>query len=146
MVIRSAQPDDFGSVAHLLERLGRPPVTNRNRARAKDVYNSQLTDPDTSHLVAVTDRDRVIGFCSLHFRTRLNEESPQAWIPDLFVDEGERGRGVARALLSEAERRARERGCYEVTLESSQHRKEAHLLYVGAGMTEAGKFFLKRLG
>lgn len=145
VTIRSAQPGDFGDVTRLLERLGRPTITPRNRGTAKGVYSAQIEDPDTSHLVAVTPRDRVIGFCSLHFRLRLNHTNPQAWIPDLFVDEGERGRGIARALLSEAERRARERDCYELVLESSYARKEAHLLYVGAGMQDAGKFFLKRL-
>jgi GNAT superfamily N-acetyltransferase len=145
LVIRSAQPDDFGPVTRLLERLGRPTVTPRNRAAVKEVYNAQLTDPTTSHLVAVTGRDRVIGFCSVHFRDRLNHDRPQAWIPDVIVDEGERGRGVARALLGEAERRARERDCFDLVLESSYTRKEAHLLYVGAGMTDSGKFFRKRL-
>jgi GNAT superfamily N-acetyltransferase len=145
MIIRSAQPEDFGPVTRLLERLGRPTVTPRNRAAVKEVFNAQLVDPSTSHLVAVTGRDRVIGFCSLHFRARLNHDQPQAWIPDVIVDEGERGRGVARALIGEAERRARDRDCTDVVLESSYNRKEDHLLYVGAGMTDAGKFFRKRL-
>jgi GNAT superfamily N-acetyltransferase len=145
IVIRSAHPEDFGPVTRLLERLGRPTVTPRNRAAVKDVFNEQLAEPSTSHLVAVTGRDRVIGFCSLHFRARLNHDQPQAWIPDVIVDEGERGRGVARALLGEAERRARDRDCTDVVLESSYNRKEDHLLYVGAGMTDAGKFFRKRL-
>ena len=145
MIIRSAQPEDFGPVTRLLERLGRPTVTPRNRAAVKEVFNAQLTDPSSSHLVAVTGRDRVIGFCSLHFRARLNHDQPQAWIPDVIVDEGERGRGVARALIGEAERRARDRDCTDVVLESSYNRKEDHLLYVGAGMTDAGKFFRKRL-
>ena len=145
LVIRSAQLDDFGPVTRLLERLGRPTVTPRNRAAVKDVYNAQINDASTSHLVAVTGRDRVIGFCSLHFRARLNHDEWQAWIPDVIVDEGERGRGVARTLLGEAERRAHDRGCFDVVLESSYSRKEDHLLYVGAGMTDAGKFFRKRL-
>src|SRR5256885_12224119 len=145
MVVRPAPPGHCGPATRLLERLGRPTVTPRNRAAVKEVFNTQLTDPSSSHLVAVTGRDRVIGFCSLHFRTRLNHDEPQAWIPDVIVDEGERGRGVAPALLGEAERRARERGCSDVVLESSYNRKEDHLLYVGAGMTDAGKFFRKRL-
>src|SRR5947208_5090801 len=97
LLIRSAQPDDFGPVTRLLERLGRPTVTPRNRAAVKDVFNVQLTDPSTSHLVAVTGRDRVIGFCSLHFRTRLNHDRPHAWIPDVIVYEGDRLRGRARS-------------------------------------------------
>src|ERR1700716_3211540 len=106
LVIRTAQPDDFGPVTRLLERLGRPTVTPRNRAAVKDTFNAQLTDQSTSHLVAVTGRDRVIGFFSFHFRTRLNHDEPQAWIPDVIVDEGERGRGVAPARLAAAGGRA----------------------------------------
>ena len=145
MEIRSATPEDFDPVTRLLEHLGRPTVTPRTRSEVRDVYCEQLADPNSEHLVAVTPRGRVMGFCSLHFRSRLNNIDPQAWIPDLIVDEHDRGRGVARALLGEAERRARERGCTDVTLESGNARKEAHLLYVGAGMQETGKSFRKRL-
>src|SRR5437899_10292179 len=97
LLIRSAQPDDFGPVTRLLERLGRPTVTPRNRAAVKDVFNSQLTEPSTSHLVAVTGRDRVIGFYSVHFRARPNHAEPQAWIHDATLAEMGRVRGVVRA-------------------------------------------------
>ena len=33
----------------------------------------------------------------------------------------------------------------DVVLESSYNRKEDHLLYVGAGMTDSGRYFRKRL-
>jgi len=145
MKVRPAKPEDFGAVTRLLEQLGRPTITPRTRTEAQDIYREQLADPNTEHIVAVTPRDRVVGFCSLHFRSRLNQTDPQAWVPDLVVDEHDRGRGIARALLGEAERRARDRGCTDVTLESGYARKEAHLLYVGAGMQETGKFFRKRL-
>lgn len=145
MDVRLATTEDFDAVTRLLEHLGRPTITPRTRAEAWEIYCEQIADPNTEHLVAVTPRNRVVGFCSLHFRTRLNQTDPQAWIPDLIVDEHDRGRGIARALLGEAERRARDRGCTDVTLESSYARKDAHLLYVGAGMQDAGKFFRKRL-
>jgi GNAT superfamily N-acetyltransferase len=145
MTIRSASVDDFDDVNRLLERLGRPRVTPRNRAACKEVFTAQLADADADHLVAVSDRGRVVGFCSLHYRTRLNRTALQAWIPDLIVDEAARGAGVAQALLGAAEDRARGLGCFEVTLESSYTRKEAHLLYAAAGMEDAGKFFRKAL-
>ena len=145
MTIRSATVDDFDEVTRLLERLGRPRVTNRNRAAAKEVFRAQLADADADHLVAVTDRGRIVGFCSLHYRTRLSRTAPQAWIAELIVDEAARGGGVARALLGAAEDRARGRGCFEVTLEASQSRREDHVLYAGAGMQDAGKSFRKPL-
>jgi GNAT superfamily N-acetyltransferase len=145
MEVRPARVEDFDAVTRLLEHLGRPVITPRTRTEVKEVYCEQLEDPNTEHLVAVTPRGRVVGFCSLHFRSRLNSIDPQGWIPDLIVDEHDRGRGIARALLGEAERRARDRGCSDITLESSYARKDAHLLYVGAGMQDLGKFFRKRL-
>jgi GNAT superfamily N-acetyltransferase len=146
MNVRPAQEEDFGTITRLLEELGRPTVTLRTRAECKAVFAEQLADPNAEHLVAVTDRDMIVGFCSLHFRSRLNQPDPQAWIPDLIVDSARRGRGVARLLLAAVEERARERGCFEVTVESNSYaRNEADLLYAGAGMTDNGKSFRKAL-
>ena len=50
---------------------------------------------------------------------------------------------MARALLGEAERLAREAGCHGMTLESGHHRAEAHRLYEAFGMTNAGFYFTK---
>ena len=144
MTVRPAQDTDFARVTELLEALGRAHVSHDSYALARQVYLDQLADPDAAHLVAI-DNGVVAGFCSLHFRTRLNHTAPQAWIPDLFVDPPTRGRGTAKALLIEAERLARDRGCYELTLESGYERSEAHLLYSADGMQDAGKFFRKAL-
>ena len=144
MTVRRAQATDFGRVTELLEALGRDRITHDSYARAREVYFAQLEDPDSHHLVAV-DNGVVAGFCSLHFRSRLNHVEPQAWIADLYVDRVSRGRGTAKALLIEAERIARDRGCYELTLESGYDASEAHLLATAAGMQDAGKFFRKAL-
>ena len=77
---------------------------------------------------------------------RLNQPDPQAWVPDLIVDDARKGRGVARLLLAAVEERARERSCFEIAVESSSYtRNEADLLYTGAGMTDAGRSFRKSL-
>jgi GNAT superfamily N-acetyltransferase len=143
--IRSAQMSDFAAVTDLLEQLGRSRVTNENYAACRDVYAAQLEDPHADHLVVEDERGTVVGFCSLHYRPRLNRSDLQAWIPDLVVTRAARGRGTARALLDHAERLARARGCWELTLESGYARSEAHLLYTAAGMDDAGKMFRKAL-
>lgn len=146
MKVRPAQEEDFGTITRLLEQLGRPTVTLRTRTECKEVFAEQMADPNTEHLVAVTDRDMIVGFCSLHFRSRLNQPDPQAWVPDLIVDDARKGRGVARLLLAAVEERARERSCFEIAVESSSYtRNEADLLYTGAGMTDAGRSFRKSL-
>ena len=145
MSIRRAEARDFPAVTALLEELGRARVTPETREGARAVYEAQLESEEAAHLVAELDGEPV-AFCSLHFRGRLNHPTPDAWIPDLIVTEAARRRGIARSLLEEAERIARERGCWSLTLESGYDRRDAHQLYAAYGMTDMGKYFGKRLG
>jgi GNAT superfamily N-acetyltransferase len=145
VTIRAAEPGDFEAVATLLAELGRPVLTDATRAATREVFEGQLANAHSDHLVALDAAGRVVGFCSLHYRTRLNHPTRQAWIPDLIVTEDARGTGAGRALLAEAERRARARGCHDLTLESSYSRVRAHAVYAAAGMTDAGKSFWKAL-
>ncbi len=63
---------------------------------------------------------------------------PQAtlYVDALAVDERSRRRGVARALLAEAERRARERGLPAVSLDTALDNKAARSLYPSEGFDE----------
>ena len=146
MKVRSAEPRDFDAVTALLEELGRNPVTDETRDRCRELYAAQISDPAVDHLVAENDAGEVVGFCALHFRNRLNHTTPQAWVPDLIVRDSLRGAGIGGALLEHAERRAIERGCWDLTLESAYHRREAHRFYEAFGMRDAGKYFHKLLG
>jgi GNAT superfamily N-acetyltransferase len=138
--VRPAAAADFEVVTRLLEELGRARVDDRTREACRALYEREVADAEAGHLVA-EDAGAVIGFCSLHFRGRLNYPTPDAWIPDLIVTASARGRGVARALLEAAEKRARARGCWALTLESGYGRREAHRLYEGYGMADLGKYF-----
>jgi GNAT superfamily N-acetyltransferase len=142
-LVRLAGPEDFEAVTALLVELGRPAVTDRETCLA--VYTRDLQDPGASHLLAEDDEGRIVGFCSLHFRPRLNQVSPQAYVPDLIVTEAARSKKVGRALLSEAENRARRRGCHHLTLESAHWRKDAHRFYLDFGLTDDGLSFGKAL-
>jgi GNAT superfamily N-acetyltransferase len=146
MNVRDAEPQDFDVVTELLELLGRAVVTDATRDRCREIYAAQVSDPTAKHLVAENDAGEVVGFCSLHFRNRLNHATAQAWIPDLFVRESARRQGVARALLEAAEGAALDRGCWDLTLESGYQRTEGHLVYTNFGMRDAGKYFRKLLG
>jgi GNAT superfamily N-acetyltransferase len=146
MNVRSAEPRDFDSVTRLLEELGRATVTDETRDRCREIYAAQVSDPTADHLVAENEDGEIVGFCSLHFRNRLNHATPQAWVPDLIITDSLRRTGIGQALLDHAEQRAIERGCWEITLESAHHRREAHRFYASFGMRDAGLFFRKLLG
>ena len=82
-----------------------------------------------------------VGFLSLEFRQPFFTLRPQAWIPDLIVTEGARGRDIGAALLAAALAEAQRRSAYSAALESGHHRAVAHRLYGAAGMSDVGSFF-----
>ena len=143
--MRAARWDDFDAVTGLLEKLGRAEVTEATREDARAVFMQQVVDPAAHHLVVEDAAGEIVALCSLHFRRRLNYLTEEAWIPDLFVAEHARRDGIALALLEEAERRALERGCWHLTLESGHQRAEAHALYRRFRMRDAGRYFSKPL-
>ena len=143
--IRAARGDDFEAVTALLEKLGRARVTDETREDARAVFRAQVVDPSAHHMVGEDAGGEIVAFCSLHFRPRLNHETEEAWIPDLFVAERARRAGIGLALLREAERRAIDRRCWHLTLESGYQRSEAHDLYRRFGMRDAGHSFSKPL-
>ena len=145
MRVRAAARDDFARVTELLEILGRDVVTAQTEEECRRVFEAQVDGSESSPLVVEDDRGAVIACCSLHFRPRLNRARPEAWIPDLVVDPSARRLGAGRAMLEEAERLARERGCWQLTLESGYRRTEAHAMYEAFGMANEGYYFGKPL-
>ena len=144
-VVRRAEEGDFEAVTRLLAELGRPSVGPAEEPSAREVYRRHIARGDTASLLAVKDDGEIVGFCSLEFRDRLNRRSEQAWIPDLIVTESARSTGAGQALLEAAFDVARERGCYELTLESGWSREVAHRFYEIAGMSRDGYFFTYQL-
>jgi GNAT superfamily N-acetyltransferase len=145
MRVRAARRDDFEAVTRLLEELGRPAVTEATEADCRAVYEKQVFDPDSHHIVAEDEHGTVVAFASTHFRARLNHPTEEVWVADLIVTESARRRGIGRALLEEVEERARARGCYAIELESAYFRAEAHHMYRQFKMRDLGKSFTKEL-
>lgn len=145
MLVRPARPEDWPAVRGLLVQLGRPePADDRDEEAFRRVFLDYLERGDAEALVAESD-GRPVGFCDLEYRTRLNFTSPQGWIPDLVVDERERGRHVGAALIARAEELGRERGCWGMTLESATWRVDAHRFYVQNDWSDSGRSFTKAL-
>jgi predicted N-acetyltransferase YhbS len=148
MRIRAARRDDFEAVSALLERgLRRPAVgaaASSAEADCRAVFDEQVVDPNAHHMVVEAD-GAIVGFCSLHFRTRLNWATPEAWIADLFVADVHANAEVGRALLDEVQRRARERDCHAIVHESGYRHAEEHDLFRGFHMRDVGKEFRRDL-
>jgi predicted GNAT family N-acyltransferase len=90
-------------------------------------------DPEATHLVAV-ESGRVIGTCRLLFR------GGEARLGRLVVEPDERGRGVAGAILAEADRVSRANGADRISLHAQTY---ALALYERDGYRERGVRFME---
>jgi ribosomal protein S18 acetylase RimI-like enzyme len=126
-----------------MEGLTRPAVADDPEPQ-RDVFLAHLQHDDARVYVAEIDGE-VVGAVSLWFQPRLNWTTPQAWIPDLYVDPAVRRRGAARALLDACVEEARSRGCHVLVLESGHHRAAAHLLYEAYGFEHYARAYALKL-
>jgi len=124
--VRRAGMQDIPVILDLLVQVdmvhhnGRPdlfkgPATKYNAGELQAI----LSDDETPVFVCVDEQDRVLGhgFCILqHTGGELMVEHTTLYIDDICVDEAARGRGVGRALYEHILSFAREKGCYNVTL------------------------------
>jgi GNAT superfamily N-acetyltransferase len=143
--VREATPEDWTVVAALLAELGRPEALGTpDEEELRRVFLDYLERDDVVALV-VEDDGRVVGFCDLEFRIRLNFAEPQAWIPDLIVAEEARSRGAGTALIRRAEEISRGRGAWGMALESATWRERAHSFYEREGWAYSAKAFIRAL-
>lgn len=143
MIVRPAEPRDADAVLALMEGLTRPAVADDPDPQ-REVFLSHLANDDARVYVSEVD-GAIAGAVSLWFQPRLNWTTPQAWIPDLYVDPAFRRRGAARALLDACVEDARSRGCHRVVLESGHDRAEAHLLYESYGFEHYARAYTLEL-
>jgi ribosomal protein S18 acetylase RimI-like enzyme len=130
-------------VLALMEGLTRPAVAADPQPQ-RDVFLAHLEHPDAMVYVAELDGS-VAGAVSMWIQPRLNWTTPQAWVPDLYVDPAFRRRGAARALLDACVREARRRGCHVLVLDSGPQRAEAHALYESYGFVHYARAYALKL-
>ncbi|MFN3842921.1 MAG: GNAT family N-acetyltransferase [Rehaibacterium terrae] len=140
-VLRPATPADAGAVAALLEALGYP-CSREDAAQRIAVVED---DPTQTLLVADHHGD-LCGLLALDFMYYLPLGRRTCRITALVVAEDHRDRGIGRALLREAERRARAAGAARIEVTSADHRTRAHAFYRACGYGGGSVRLVKRLG
>jgi ribosomal protein S18 acetylase RimI-like enzyme len=91
MNVRPAEPRDADTVLALMEGLTRPAIADDPKPQ-RDVFLAHLEREDALVFVAELDGE-IAGAVSLWIQPRLNWTTPQAWIPDLYVDPRSGGAG-----------------------------------------------------
>jgi ribosomal protein S18 acetylase RimI-like enzyme len=122
-MIRPATLSDLDSLA-LLEKKAFPEDAF-SRRRLKYLVSRAKS------LTLVCDKDGVCGYVLLLFRN----DTDAARIYSICVDRKQRNKGIGKALVSSAERSAKERGCGCLTLEVRERSRVAVRFYSGLGFS-----------
>lgn len=140
--IRPCRPEDFAGVVELLRQLwpGKP----LDVAALRLIYDSALNSDRQTYLCA-RNGGKVAGFGSLAIKANLWNETVVAYVDELVVDAGYRGRGIGTRLLEQIGNVARQRGCRRIELDSAFHRKEAHAFYERLGFESRALLYSKLL-
>ena len=142
IVIRDAVEQDLPAIIALLadDPLGKA----REDAAAAEAYSTAFkaihADPN-NELLVVVDSDRIVGTMQITYAPGLSRKGAwRATLEGVRVAAALRGRGIGRALVNEAIKRARARGCRIVQLTSDLSRVDARRFYESLGFshTHAG--------
>jgi ribosomal protein S18 acetylase RimI-like enzyme len=99
-----------------------------------------IVDPRTDYLLgALEDRGAPCGVAQLRFRPSVWTSSEDCWLEDLFVEAAARRYGVGRALVIAGCKRARERGCARIELDTNETNAAAVGLYESLGFSALSK-------
>lgn len=103
-----------------------------------------------SALFLCCDRDTPIGFAQCQLRHDYVEgtsTSPVGYLEGIFVREGYRMRGYAKALLSACEQWAKEQGCREFASDCELNNSQSLAFHLRSAFSEANRIicFTKQL-
>lgn len=145
MNIRRAENKDIQRLLELLQQVLelhakiRPDVFIPGTTKyTQDELEGIIKDDMSPIYVAVGDDDDVMGyaFCQIKEQPFSNNMVPfkSIFIDDLCVDEAFRGKHIGESLFEYVKDRARELGCYEVTLNVWAGNEGAEHFYEKMGM------------
>ncbi len=122
MHIRRYDDCDTSSVVALREAAG---LLHPNNDPFADIHR-KIADSPWGFIVMV-DRDDIVGSVMVGY------DGHRGWINDLGCHPDHRRRGVATALMAEAQRLLLERGCPKVNLHVREGNEPAHRFYARLG-------------
>ena len=108
-------------------------VEDVDEERNRSFFRRFLAPSEDGMLLGARREDRFVGYACLywHFSSTLAAES--VLMNDLYVEPGQRGRGVGRALIEASAAVARERGAAQLEWATAPDNLAAQRLYDSTG-------------
>lgn len=138
--LREARMTDADEIARLLSQLEHP-TTGAEVAAQWPAF----IEAGNSALVVARGDGTLSGVAVLHRTHTLHRRTPIGRITALVIDAPDRGRGVGRALVAEAEARLRGTGCGLIEITSHVRLLQAHAFYDRLGYERTSHRFAKVL-
>ena len=143
--IRKAEIKDIPRITELLLQVHkvhsdrRPDLFRRGSKKyTEDELRGIIADSERPIFVAADENDDVMGyaFCVMeHFGDNSLEEHDTVYIDDLCVDEKLRGKHIGKALYEYVLQFAKDKGCYNVTLNVWEGNDSAIKFYSKMGLS-----------
>jgi len=146
-IVRAAAEEDIPRILELYRELAiTTSQAELSQSSSMDDYHRQVfaeirAMPGYELLVA-EDEGAVVGTMVLLIVPNLSHGAlPWALVENMVVDRRYRRRGLGRLLMDYAIARAKEAGCYKLTLSSNKKRQEAHQFYRSSGFEDSAHGF-----
>jgi len=138
ITLRAATPDDAERIAALFTDEGYP------SGPSDIVERLERFDSEYSRVIVADNGGEVLGFVAVHALPRFEHSDRIVRIMALVVDAGERGRGIGRLLMEEAERLGREVDAAFAEVTAGHHRPDARRLYEELGYDGTVAAYLRK--
>ena len=87
------------------------------------------------------ENGKILGRAYLYIMFNDLHKEPFGFIEDVFVEEGNRGKGIGTKLVQAAIAEARKQNCYKIICTSRYENEQVHALYSKLGFKDCGKEF-----
>ena len=139
MIVREATSADVESMVAIIGELEFSVDAHGVSARLEAL--SAAGEP----VLLAEDEEDIVGLLDWHVMTTIHRHRPVGRIVALVVADGHRGLGIGKALMAEAERRMRARGCEKLEVTSNMRLSPAHRFYERLGLERTSFRFAKDL-
>ena len=143
-MIRYAMEKDIEKIEDLLSQVdmvhhnGRPDIFKIGNKYSEEELKELLNNKQRPILVSVNETDEVVGYCfgifQQHKDNSILTDIKTLYIDDLCVDEKFRGKGIGKELYEAALSLAKEKGCYNLTLNVWSCNESAIRFYESMGL------------
>lgn len=139
LTVRPARPADCEAIARLVAALGYETTANAIATRLAALKKARETP-------LVAEQGAVIGLLTWHVTPVLHRPRPVGRITMMVVAEGERRRGVGRALVDSACGQLLAKGCGLIEVTSNVDLSSAHGFYRKLGFERTSYRFAREIG